>query len=174
MRNAIKSHVPQPLLNFYGDTKRALEKTFKHVPPDERVRYELIPIYKGHFNVTYRGITTLRMPFDYVMYQMILCKIQPDLIIEIGSAYGGTTLYFADLMDILGHGMVHSIDINESVDPLAKKHPRIKLFSKGWDRYDLREAAGFNKILVIDDGSHLYEDVLAALNKFAPLVSVGS
>jgi len=46
--------------------------------------------------------------------------------------------------------------------------------NKGWEGYDIKEASGFKKILVIEDASHMYEDTLGALKKFSPIVSVGS
>ena len=96
------------------------------------------------------------------------------MVIEIGTNKGGGALYLADLMDILGHGMVHTIDIEKNSDELVANHPRIKLFIQGWENYDLNEAKKFSKILVIDDGSHVAESTLGAMKKFSPLVSVGS
>ena len=172
MKRIILRFLPQELLNFYQRAKKWQRKM--GVSADERVQFDLETIYQGQFAVTYRGISTLRMPFDYVMYQMIVSGVRPDLVIEIGTNFGGTTLYLADLMDIFGHGAIHSIDIDSRSGELVKSHPRIKLFSDGWEKYDLTEATGFSKILVIDDASHMYEDVLGALEKFSPLVSPGS
>jgi len=174
MKEIIKKYIPQGTLNLYGVVKRNLKKKIYPPAPDEVVHFDLKTIYNGHFNVMYRGIPMLRVPFDYVMYQMIICAVEPDLVIEIGTNFGGTTLYLADLMDTLGHGAIHSIDINSNAPELVRNHPRIKLFGNGWEGYDIREAAGFKKILIIDDASHMYEDVLGALEKFSPLVSPDS
>lgn len=174
MKEILKTYTPAPLLRAYGTAKRALQKIKNPTPKDEVVSFNLQTVYKGHFNVTYRGIPCLRYPFDYVMYQMIVSEIQPDLIIEIGTNYGGTALYFADLMDAMGHGAVHSIDVEDRVRAEVAAHTRITLFKNGWEGYDLANAAGYKKILVLDDASHMYEDVLGALQKFAPLVSVDS
>jgi cephalosporin hydroxylase len=174
IRESVKKFIPQEILNFYGNTKRMFMRMMRNVPPEEKVSFNLRSIYAGHFKVTYRHIPTLRMPFDYVLYQMILTDVRPDLVIEIGTNFGGTTLYFADLMDALGHGAVHSIDIDNRADNLVVAHPRIKLFHEGWEKYDIRETSGFKKILVIDDGSHMYEDVLSMMQKFAPIVSPNS
>ncbi len=174
LRSRIKKLLPQKALNLYFSTKRTLQKKMRHTPPDEVVHFNLASVYQGQFAVTYRGISTLRVPFDYVMYQMIVSEIQPDLVIEIGTNCGGTALYLADLMNALGHGTVHSIDIDARSGELVKNHPRIKLFTRGWEEYDLTESSGFSNILVIDDASHMYEDVSGALKKFAPIVSPGS
>jgi len=77
-------------------------------------------------------------------------------------------------MEITGEGMIHSIDIVKKTGSMVTHHPRIKLFTDGWEKYDLSEAKNFSKILVIEDASHMYGDTLAALRKFSPLVSVGS
>ncbi len=140
----------------------------------EKVNITVNSIYEGHHKVTYRGIKAIRCPFDYVIYQMIICDLKPDLVIEIGTNAGGGALYIADLMDKIGHGMVHTIDIVSLADQLATDHPRIKLFTRGWEDYDIKEANGYKKILVIEDASHIYQDTLNALDKFAPLVSVNS
>ncbi len=136
--------------------------------------FDVLDIYNGHFNVKYRGVPALKCPFDYVMYQMLVCELRPDLIIEIGTSEGGTALYIADLMDKIGHGVVHTIDKNSHVSELTSKHPRIKLFKDGWEGYDLHAAKGFQKIMIIDDASHNYDDVLKTMRKFSPLVSLGS
>ncbi|MEK7163460.1 MAG: CmcI family methyltransferase [Patescibacteria group bacterium] len=136
--------------------------------------FPLIGVYNGHFFVTYRGIPTFKCPFDYVMYQMILSEISPDLVVEIGTNEGGTALYLADLMDAIGYGTIHTIDIKDGANETARRHPRIKFFTEGWEKYDLKNGNGFSKILVIDDASHNHPDTFNAMKKFAPLISVGS
>lgn len=140
----------------------------------EKVKFNAKSIYVGHHKTTYRGIRAIRCPFDYVIYQMILFDIKPDLIIEIGTNVGGGALYIADILENIGKGIVHTIDIIKESSDLLKNHKRIRLFTDGWGKYNISEAKGFEKILVIEDGSHMYEDSLGALNKFAPLVSVNS
>jgi cephalosporin hydroxylase len=144
------------------------------IPFSEKVKFDSRTINEGHFLVTYRGVSMVRCPFDYVMYQMIINEIQPDLVIEIGTNHGGTSLYIADIMDTIGHGMVHTIDIVERADKKVANNPRIKLFTSGWQNYNLNEAASYKKVMVIEDGSHMYEDCIGALNKFANIVSLGS
>lgn len=143
-------------------------------PRDQAVRYGTNSIFKGHTMVTYRGVRYIKDPFDYILYQMILMEVRPDLVIEVGTNRGGGALYLADLMDKIGHGTVHTIDIVNDHDPLVETNPRVKFFYEGWEKYDVNSAKGFNKVLVIDDGSHMYESTVGSLNKFGPLVSAGS
>jgi cephalosporin hydroxylase len=61
---------------------------------------------------------------------------------------------------------------NEVYDQKVLDHGQIKFFYGGFDAYDIEEnTKGFDKILVIDDAAHTYEDVLKALNKFHKVVS---
>lgn len=140
----------------------------------KEISYSLKGIYNGHHQITYRGVPCIKCPFDYVTYQMILDEVKPDLIIEIGTNKGGSALYLADLMGIMGNGQIHSIDIQDEAFDLVRKHPRIKLFLEGWEKYDLELAKNFETILVIEDSSHVYENTLQAIQKFAPLVSPDS
>lgn len=143
-------------------------------PDDEKVNFNYKTIDKGHHKVHYRGVLAQRSPFDYVIYQMIISEVQPDLIIEIGTNFGGGALYMADILNNLGKGEIHSIDITDKCTDIVKQHPRIKLFHQGFENYDIAVAKKFSRIIVIEDASHMYEDTLAAINKFNPLVSVNS
>ncbi len=137
--------------------------------------FDINTISEGHHKVTYRGIKTIKCPFDYVIYQMLLFDVKPDLIIEIGTNHGGAALYMANMLDIIGEGEIHTIDIKEyEINDLVKNHPRIKRFLGGYENYDLNLAKGFNRVMVIDDGSHTYGDVMSSLGIFKDIVSVGS
>lgn len=151
----------------------------------------------GVGKILYRGVLAQKFPFDYIMYQMIIHEIRPDLIIEIGTMHGGAALYYADLQETFGieGGEVHTIDLispndrkqhddstgdiynpyeNPNYPDVLADHPRIKIFDKGYQGYDLSNCEGFKKILVIDDGSHIYEDVYNVMEKFKDLITIGS
>ena len=137
--------------------------------------FKLSGVDKGHYHVTYKGVTAIKCPFDYTIYQMLIMSIKPDLIIEIGTHQGGSALYLADLLEINSKGMVHTIDLPENKeDHSLHAHPRIKVFKSGLMEYDTGILSAFPVILVIDDGSHQYRDCLDALVKFSPYVSKGS
>ena len=141
---------------------------------NESINISVKSIDAGHHQVSYRGIKAIRCPFDYVIYQMIISELQPDLVIEIGTRKGGGAYYIADLLENIGKGKVHAIDIADEVEPVVKEHKRIEFFTKGWLGYDINLAKKYEKIMVIEDASHLYEDTIGALNKFHELVSIGS
>ncbi len=142
---------------------------------DNTINFTLQTICDGHHKVTYRGVKAIRCPFDYVLYQMIISEVKPDLIIEIGTNAGGGSLYLSDLQQLNGYGVVHTIDIVDMVtNDLILSNKNIKRFLGGYESYDLDNTIGFNTILVIDDGSHTYQDVKNSLIKFNNLVSKNS
>jgi len=143
---------------------------------DNEMLFSIASISEGHHKVKYRGIKLIKDPFDYLLYQMIINEVKPDLIIEIGTNHGASALYMADMLDLIGNGgVIHTIDIMEyPMDSLVLNHPRIVRFLGGFQSYNLENAKGFNTILVIDDGSHLYGDVNGVMDKFKDIVSVNS
>jgi len=160
-------------------TESQLFKRFKVAlgltPKSEYVNFNSKSIYYGHQKVTYKGIQAIRCPFDYVIFQMIIWEVKPDLIIEIGTNQGGSALYLADLMESYKlDGEVHSIDINKNASDNVESCNRIRLFTEGWENYDLGLVTKFHRVLVIEDAAHTYECTLGALKKFAPVVSANS
>lgn len=140
----------------------------------DEVQFDIKSISDGHHKLLYKNIPMIKCPFDYVMYQMIIFELKPDLIIEIGTNLGGASIYLADLLELSGKGELHAIDIVDVRDENAKSHKRVKFFCEGFQDYDLKNTIGFENILIIDDGSHLYQDVKDTLVKFQSLIKVGS
>jgi len=137
--------------------------------------FDIKSIERGHHNMLYRGVKSLKCPFDYVTYQMIINEVKPDLIIEIGTHYGGNAIYMADILEIIGKGEVHTIDIERFEESgLLNNHPRIKRFLRGYENYNLELTQSFETILIIDDGSHQYRDVIEAFKKFNHIVTPDS
>jgi cephalosporin hydroxylase len=56
----------------------------------------------------------LKCPLDLWIYQEIIAEIRPKLIIETGTHLGGSALFLAHMLDILGYGEVITIDIIEN------------------------------------------------------------
>jgi cephalosporin hydroxylase len=140
----------------------------------DRADFNAKSIFLGHHRVTYREIKTIKSPFEFTLYQMLLFQIKPDLVIEIGTNQGGGALYIADILDLIGNGIVHTIDVTDSANAIVKTHPRISFFSNGWQDYDIELTRKFSRILIIEDSSHTYDNTLSVLKKFSPFVSVGS
>jgi cephalosporin hydroxylase len=128
-------------------------------------------------NTYWRGVQVFKCPLDLWVYQEILHEIRPDLIVEAGTKHGGSAYYLASICDLLSHGSVVTIDIEELPD--RPDHPRITyLTGSSTDpavvaQVDERIGTG-SRVLVVLDSDHSREHVLAELDVWHSRVSVGS
>lgn len=120
------------------------------------------------------GRRALKNPIDSWVYQEILFEARPDVVVEIGSADGGSTLFFAHMLDLIGHGEVISVDIDRST--YLCEHPRVSEVTgdSGQVADDVARMCEGKRALVVHDGNHDREPVLRDLRLYAPLVAVGS
>ena len=108
---------------------------------------------------------------DALLYQEIIFATRPEIVIETGSWYGGSSLFLADMCFLAGAGRVLSIDI----DPPIHDHPLLT-FLKGdsADPETIRKAldwAAGRTGLVILDSAHEKAHVLAELDAYSQFVS---
>jgi len=118
-----------------------------------------------------------KCPTDLWVYQEILSKLRPDLIIETGTAYGGSALYLASICDLINHGHVVTIDVKEI--PTWPIHNRITyLVGSSVEEKIVAKVSDFAKgastVLVILDSDHSLSHVAAELKTYAPFVTQGS
>ena len=122
------------------------------------------------------GARAHKNPMDAWIYQEILWEVKPEVVVEIGSCYGGTTLFLAHMLDLIGQGTVVSVDIDRS--KFAVSHPRIVEVTgdSGAAETVARVTAlcAGKSTLVIHDGDHRMDPVLRDLRAYSPLVSPGS
>lgn len=128
-------------------------------------------------NTRYRGITTWKCPLDLWVYQEIIHEVQPDLIVETGTAYGGSALYLADLCETLGHGRVVTVDNRDRAGDV--EHPRLtKVIGSSSDlevrNLVERDIEPNGSVIVILDSDHSAQHVRAELDLWSDLVTVGS
>ncbi len=122
------------------------------------------------------GMTAYKNPFDLWIYQEIIYEIKPDFIVEIGSAHGGSTLYFANILDLMSKGSVISIDIDRT--KYKAKHSRIiEITGDSSSPETIRQVAALcdgKIVLIVHDADHTKKQVLKDLNSYAGLVSLNS
>jgi cephalosporin hydroxylase len=128
-------------------------------------------------SATYRGVTIWKNPLDLWLYQEIVHALRPDLIVETGTAFGGSALYLADLCELVGTGRVITIDVGDRAGGV--EHPRLtKIRGSSADAAIRREVDALvpdpATTLVILDADHTRDHVLAELRLWADLVSAGS
>lgn len=125
--------------------------------------------------VSWMGVTARKMILDAWVYQQIIYEIRPEIIIEIGNAEGGSTKYLANLLDLVGGGEVIGVDIDHSI--FKGHHPRISLVTGDSLAPEtlahVAELAHGRTGLVIHDGDHTREHVLADLRAYSRFVTVG-
>lgn len=136
------------------------------------------------YNFSWMGRPIIQYPQDMIAMQEIIWEVKPDLIIETGIAHGGSLIYYASLLELIGNGEVLGIDIDIRAHNKAEieKHPmykRIKMIEgSAISEETLSQvksaAAGKQKILVCLDSNHTHAHVLKELEMYAPFVSIGS
>jgi cephalosporin hydroxylase len=140
---------------------------------------------KYSYNFTWMGRPIIAYPQDMIAMQELIWEVRPDLIIETGVAHGGSIVYYASLLELIGNdGLVVGIDIDirKHNRDLIEAHPmfkRIELIegsSIGDDVINrVREiVSGRKKIMVCLDSNHTHDHVLQELKLYAPLTSAGS
>jgi cephalosporin hydroxylase len=121
------------------------------------------------------GVPALKCPLDLWVYQELLFRLRPGLIVETGTRHGGTALYLAHLCDLLGGGRVVSIDIEDLPRP---QHPRITyLGGSSTDPALVGAVAALREpgagMFVILDSDHRCAHVLAELEQYGALLRAG-
>jgi cephalosporin hydroxylase len=120
------------------------------------------------------GCNVCKCPLDLWMYQEIIHRTRPDVIIETGTFFGGSALYLASLFDLLDNGRVVTIDVR--VWGVRREHPRILYLSGSSVDAEIvervkAEIADAEKVMVILDSDHQKDHVLRELEIYGPMVT---
>jgi len=139
---------------------------------------------KYSYNFSWMGRPIIQFPQDMIAMQEILWDIQPDLIIETGIAHGGSLIYYASILELIGKGEVLGIDIDIrdhnrkeiEAHPMFKRISMIEGSSVSEEIVEqVRQVAqGKKKILVSLDSNHTHEHVLKELELYHPFVTKDS
>lgn len=152
------------------------------------------------YNFQWMGRPIIQTPVDMVAMQELIWQIKPDLVIETGIAHGGSLMLSASMLALLD--MCEAIETGATIDPKQSKrkvlgididirahnreaieaHPmssRIEMIQGSSIASDVVEqvqqiAKGYERVLVCLDSNHTHQHVLAELEAYAPLTSVGS
>lgn len=139
---------------------------------------------KYSYNFSWMGRPIIQYPQDMIAMQELIWDIKPDLIIETGVAHGGSLIYYASLMELIGKGEIVGIDIDIRAHNRAaiEAHPMFKritlLEGSSLSEEIVNEVKKLAKdkatIMVSLDSNHTHEHVLEELKLYAPLTTVGS
>ena len=141
--------------------------------------------YKYSHNFSWLGNPIIQVPQDIVAMQEIIWRVKPDLIIETGIAHGGSLIFYASMLELLGsNGVVIGIDVDirEHNRIEIEKHPMFKRITmiqgSSIDEGIVKQVHDLAKdkkqILVALDSNHTHSHVLRELQLYSPLVTKGS
>jgi cephalosporin hydroxylase len=140
---------------------------------------------KYSYNFSWMGRPIIQYPQDIIAMQEIIWNVKPDLIIETGIAHGGSLIFYASMLELLGRkGKVLGIDID------IREHNRREIEShRMYKRITMIEgssiddrvieqvrrfARGKKRVLVCLDSLHTQDHVLRELEVYSPMISPGS
>lgn len=119
-----------------------------------------------------------KYPSDLFILQEILHEVRPALVIELGTGPGGSTLFMANVLDMLQHGYIVSVD--QTAHPNRPRHPRITYITGDTRDPKVIELVGREVIknpgpvLIDHDANHVRKMVATDLRNYADLVTPGS
>lgn len=157
----------------------------KDVQALSRIWIREIARHRYAYNFTWLGRPVIQFPQDMLAVQELIWKIKPDVVIETGIAHGGSILFSASMLELVGgDGYVIGIDIDirkHNLDAI-NAHPlsrRVKLIEGSSVNEsvvnEVRDMVGPEKTaLVILDSNHTHEHVLREMELFSPFVKPDS
>jgi cephalosporin hydroxylase len=119
-----------------------------------------------------KGHLACKMPTDLWILHDLFQQYRFETVIETGTGHGGTTLWYATLMDMMGiDGRVFSID-TEHYDgrPTHSRIEYLRASSIDPDLVEMLRESRRGPVLVNLDSDHRAGHVLAELELYAPLV----
>jgi cephalosporin hydroxylase len=126
------------------------------------------------------GLPLLKNPCDLWMMLELIQTVRPAVIIETGTHFGGSAVFFADMTALLGiHCHVVTIDINPkwNFDPATKNIRSIVGYSTDPSIVAQVRAIGesvSSPVIVVLDSDHSQQNVAEELRLYSPLVTLGS
>lgn len=130
-----------------------------------------------YFDTWWLGTRVLKCPLDLWIYQEILHRVKPAVIVETGTSEGGSAAYLASLCDLLDHGRIVTVDVTRVGEP--PEHPRVTyLIGSSTDAETFgaveHEIGDEGPVLVLLDSDHSCAHVRDELSLYADLVTPGS
>lgn len=141
--------------------------------------------HKYSYHFSWLGRPIIQFPQDIIAMQEIIWQIKPGLIVETGIAHGGSLIFYASMLELLGgNGQVLGVDIDirEHNRIAIEQHSmfkRITMIEGSSLDEEIRKqvytfAKGKEKVMVVLDSNHTHDHVLRELELYSPLVTKDS
>ncbi len=138
--------------------------------------------HKYTYNFTWLGRPIIQFPQDLAAMQEIIWVTKPDLIIETGIAHGGSLIFHASMLQLLGNdGRVLGVDID------IRNHNRVEIEAHPmFERIEMIQGSSIDdsiadqvwaiannakRVMVVLDSNHTHAHVERELELYAPLVT---
>jgi cephalosporin hydroxylase len=132
---------------------------------------------------SWMGVPIIQMPADVMATQEVIWATKPDIIIETGVARGGSVLFMASLLEVIGKGKIIGVDIDIRAHnrEAIETHPmsnRVEMIEGGSADDDTLEKVRAlipegASVMVVLDSDHSRDHVLAECRAYGPLVTEG-
>ena len=183
----MKKNNKDPISQFIEQRKSHISNMSK----DEQLKKKslewmiLADKHKYTYNFEWMGRPIIKFPSDMIVQQELMWELKPDLIIETGIAHGGSIIFYASMMEMMGiNGEVVGIDIDirKHNKHLIKSHPmykRITMYEgSSIDPEIIKQVKKHVKekkcVIIILDSLHTHDHVLKELEAYSEFVSIGS
>lgn len=177
-----------PVLKF---KEERLERVKSYMSDEDFIKltreWEKEAFKRGYvYNFEWMGRPMIQYPQDIVIMQELIWSVNPDIIIETGIAHGGSIIFSASILELLGKqdSFVVGVDIDirthnrkEIEDsPMMKRLRLVEGSSVAGETLDKikQYIAPGKKVMVILDSMHTHDHVLKELELYSPLVSKDS
>ena len=143
---------------------------------------------RQHTGDSYAGLRLSKLPEDLRTYEHLLWSAKPDTVIEIGTQYGASALWFRDrLRTLQSYGLIDeprvvTLDVDQSLArrDLPRADPSYESTIHLLEG-DIRDGAVADQVrrlvgercFIIEDSAHEYETTYASLTMFSDLVPPG-
>jgi len=169
---------------FHRLAARAHQRKYGSTPGADRLAsddivdtFHVLSYTEGPLYHTYwMGRPIQKLPLDCWVYQELIHELRPDVIVECGTYLGGSTLFFAQMCDLVGHGRVVTIDLERRA---PVDHPRVRSIT-GDSTSDAvlakvrAEIGPEDRVMVVLDSDHHAPHVARELRAYRGFVSLGS
>lgn len=173
-----------PREQFDRDVQQQIDglKRDEDVQALSRIWLREITPHKYAYNFSWMGRPIIQFPQDMIAMQEIVWRVRPEVIVETGIAHGGSLVYYASLLELIGQGEVIGIDIDIRAHnradilehPMARRITMVEgssIDQKTVDEIKARVAG--RRAIVVLDSNHTHDHVLAELKAYAPLTCLG-
>lgn len=136
---------------------------------------------KHVYSFTWLGRPIIQLPEDMIRIQEVIYTTKPDVIIETGIAHGGSLIFYASLLSLIGKGRVIGIDLeirphNRSAIESHEMFHLTTLVEGDSASPTTFEAVRLlirpeDRVLVILDSNHSKDHVIKELEMYGSLVS---